>query len=86
MPFKKKKYTKKRAYKKRSYRRKTNVFSRMAVPSGMPLIRRAKLRYVDSPLITSTFGVLQTYNYRANSIYDPDFAFGGHQPMGMVYV
>jgi len=51
--------------------------------SGFPARKRLTLRY-------STFEVLQ-YNagaqfaqldFRANSLYDPEYAVGGHQPMG----
>lgn len=40
-----------------------------------------KLVYTDTILLTSTGGVaFNTYTFRANSVYDPDWTGGGHQP------
>lgn len=40
-----------------------------------------KLVYTDTVLLTSTGGVaFNTYTFRANSVNDPDWTGGGHQP------
>jgi len=57
-------------------------FYPMGNPSGMPLTRRAILRYSDQVSITSTLGVLGSFTFRANSCHDPDYTGTGHQPMG----
>ncbi len=50
----------------------------------MPARYRTRLRYADN--LTLTTGTLQLfgseYTYRLNSLYDPDFASTGHQPLG----
>ncbi len=43
---------------------------------------RTTLRYVDSVKLTNTTGALAEYDFRANSIYDPDYSGVGHQPLG----
>ncbi len=43
--------------------------------------RRAALTYFDLADITTTSGSLGQWIFRANSIFDPDFTFTGHQPM-----
>ncbi len=55
-----------------------------ALPSqgGFPLTARATLRYCDNVSINPTLGNVGSYTIRANSIFDPDYAFGGHQPLG----
>lgn len=73
--------------KKKSTRRRKRPVRSMAlqsnyVPSGMPIQRRAKLRYASSHQLTSTAGSMANHKFRANSIYDPDFTSTGHQPMG----
>lgn len=80
MPFRKK-YKRKKNNKKR-YAKKASQMTKYGVPSGMPLQRRAYLRYCDIIEIPSNNGVLAGYIFRANSIYDPDQTGVGHQPMG----
>lgn len=51
----------------------------------MPTVHRTQLRYVqtvtlNSGVVSGVFGTAQTF--RLNSLYDPDFAVGGHQPYG----
>jgi len=50
--------------------------------SGMPKMRRVHQRYAETVSVTSTVGVLGTYQFRANSPYDPNYSGAGHQPMG----
>jgi len=82
--------------KKAKQRRKTNKTRKYALAnrnplgqynplmSGFPKSKVVTMRYADSGEITlnSTPGALSYQKYRANSIYDPDFTGGGHQPMG----
>jgi len=73
--------TKKRTYKKRYVRRRRDP----ALPQnyiGFPKNRVVRMRYVvDKDFSLSTSG-FQTFFFRANGIFDPDTALGGHQPYG----
>jgi len=40
------------------------------------------LRYSMASTLSSTSGVVATYVFRANDLFDPDFTGTGHQPMG----
>jgi len=40
------------------------------------------LRYSENFTLTVTSGVMATYVYRANDLFDPNFTGTGHQPMG----
>lgn len=77
----------KKAYTKKSSKRRTQKKVRrigrpQGTPSGMPLTRRAYMRYSDRILLTSTSGTIGSYIFRANSVFDPDLTATGHQPMG----
>lgn len=72
-------YKKKRATKRKSNYGKSFM---MKVPSGMPLQRRAYLRYSQGVTVTSTSGVPGHHIFRANGVYDPDSTGVGSQPMG----
>lgn len=77
----------KRKYKKRTYRKKRKPRKRKAlvsnyVPSGMPTQRVAKLRYVEQITLQSTLGLLASYVFSANDLFDPNHTGIGHQPMG----
>lgn len=77
--------TRLRYRKKRTNKKKRVTFPRLSslnTPSGMPLMRTAKLRYNTQQQISSTSGIMQHYTMRANSLFDPDFSGIGHQPMG----
>jgi hypothetical protein len=43
---------------------------------------RRVLRYVDAVTLTSTSGGQAYYQFRANSLFDPDLSGTGHQPRG----
>jgi hypothetical protein len=61
-----------------------NALSQIVEP-WMPLFptRTTKwLRYSTNFGLTSTAGVVTSYVFRANDLFDPDVTGGGHQPMG----
>lgn len=75
------KYTKKKTTVARRRRYKSSP--RRPILSGFPPSKLVKLRYVDSTLtLNPAAGLTQTIAYRANSVYNPYFPAGGHQPMG----
>jgi hypothetical protein len=49
---------------------------------GVPQKLSAVLRYTDSYTHTHTSGAVQTWLFRGNSVFDPDYTFTGHQPVG----
>lgn len=70
---------KRRAARRRRFRRGTIKLMRGIVAQRTV----AKLRYSDIITIpASTSGTPESYVYRANSLYDPQHALGGHQPLG----
>jgi len=52
------------------------------VKTGWPRVRDVDLNYVSYVAITNTSGVLSKYQWRLNSLYDPDYTSTGHQPLG----
>lgn len=60
------------------YRRRP-VFVQRPRISGFPDFMFAKLKYTQS--YHSSSALQQNFVWRANSLYDPDVAIGGHQPM-----
>lgn len=54
--------------------------SRSLMP--FPRTRRAKLKYYHAGFINPGANELGKYEFRANSVYDPDLTGGGHQPRG----
>ncbi len=48
---------------------------------GFPDVYTAKLRYVQEFTVNAGAAAAANQVFRANGIYDPDFAIGGHQPM-----
>ena len=66
-------------------RRKRRGRRRPRIPTAFPDRFVSRMKYVD--FITLDMGALdsgipKTYNFRANSIFDPDLSGVGHQPMG----
>jgi hypothetical protein len=50
---------------------------------GFPAERTVTLNYVSTNSVyQATAGVMQKYQFRLNSVYDPDYTAAGHQPMG----
>jgi len=47
-----------------------------------PATFTARLRYSDVANLTTTSGVVASYIFCANGLYDPNISFTGHQPMG----
>lgn len=77
----------KRAYRKpRPRRRRRKTHKKKAYPGrgmpGFPSNRVVKMRYAEQ--IRMDAGVAQKafFNFRANSIFDPNETGGGHQPLG----
>ncbi len=49
---------------------------------GFPRVARTTLKYVEQIGINPAAGALGKYNFRANSVYDPNSSGTGHQPLG----
>ena len=64
---------------RKTYRRRD---TQLASPSGVPKSRVVSMRYCDIVPITSSVGAVGVYQFRANSIFDPNLSGVGHQPMG----
>lgn len=79
----KRKRSSKKVSRKRS--RKTGSFTkrRRPLPRAFPKSMTTVLKYVESvTLDAGASGVPAQYNFRANSIYDPNLSSTGGQPMG----
>ena len=50
--------------------------------AGFPPKYRTTLRYFQSVYTDVSVGLMGTYSFRANGIYDPDLTGIGHQPLG----
>jgi hypothetical protein len=50
------------------------------MPNGFPPEMDVKMRYVDAFALVISSGVGGVYQYRLNSIFDPDLTGTGHQP------
>lgn len=50
--------------------------------SGVPQSMNVKLKYADRALIATSISGSSVSVIRLNSLFDPDFGVGGHQPMG----
>lgn len=49
---------------------------------GIPATQRVLMRYSETFIVTSTTGVLGSYLFAANGLYDPNLSVSGHQPYG----
>ncbi len=65
----------------RRARRRSSRYS-AGVLSGFPRSKIVRLRYVDTHTLDANAATLSTKLYRCNSIYDPQYAVGGQQPLG----
>lgn len=71
----------KRRRRLRSRRRRRYLTSRQNTSAVSPS-QVVKFRYVDTITLNPGVGTTAEYNFRANSIHDPDFTGVGHQPLG----
>ena len=73
-----------RKYRKRTYKKKKRYARKRKAPMGksmgFPKERTVTLRYVDYIASASSIGAMSKQQFRANSIYDPNFTSTGHQP------
>lgn len=67
-----------RLYRKPAKKFKFNLPLQIGAPESM----MCKLVYHDSYTHTHTSGAQQLWELRANSVYDPDYTYTGHQPTG----
>lgn len=75
------KYTKPRsAFRPGSFAGRSTIPRGFASPFPMQCVR--KLRYCMSGTMDPTLSTRTLYQFRANSLYDPDFTGTGHQPYG----
>ena len=66
-------------------RRKRRTRRRARIPQAFPDRFVSKMKYVDFITLdmgATDSGIPKTYNFRANSIFDPDKSGVGHQPLG----
>lgn len=52
------------------------------VPGTLGLAVKQTLKYCDTFQLVSTIGLPDTFSLCINDLYDPQFAVGGHQPIG----
>lgn len=67
--------------KKRQQRKQLK--NRTTVPVGLGFPKKIVMthKYVDTGVLSSTAGVINKYQWSANSLFDPNTTGGGHQPM-----
>lgn len=76
------KYYKKRKHKRPWRKRRTNTLEMGQQMPGFPTNKIVKMRYCDIVTLNPSAGGLAVYQFRANSIFDPDFTGLGHAPIG----
>jgi len=84
MPPKKNTKIKKKApvRAKRVLARKTTVPRTMVdIGKGFPKKMQMTHKYTENVILTSASGVLATYKFSCNNMYDPNFSGTGHQPL-----
>lgn len=83
MPYARKRRTRKRPYRRSSKRRRGYTrYRRQPILEGFPKRKLVKLRYVQEVSLDPGLSSFSVYEFRANSVFDPDFTGTGHQPMG----
>jgi len=70
-----------RRYKRRKAGRAYANKSMVNIGRGFPQKLMVTHRYCDQITLTSTSGVMATYQWSCNGMYDPNATGGGHQPM-----
>lgn len=76
--------TKKKVYKKRTYKRRPKTtLSKTTINAGLGFPKKMVMshKYFEIVTLQADTGVLKTYNFSANSMYDPNVTGTGHQPM-----
>lgn len=66
---------------RRSRRRRRAQYQVSRALGGFPTSRSVKLRYVTYANLDASATGVATVVFRANHLFDPDYATGGHQPM-----
>lgn len=61
---------------------KSNIYDLSRIFDPFPRKMVAKIRYADNVALSNTSGVSTTYQFRATSVFDPDYTGAGHQPYG----
>lgn len=84
MPYRKRRSnSRRRPYRRRTYKRRRMVrYRRSPILEGFPKRKLVKLRYVQEITIDAGLSSYAVHEFRANSVFDPDFTGVGHQPMG----
>lgn len=68
--------------RRRNYKKKSTGIVRFSKPvSGFPERIYTKLRYVATVTLGNGTFTWGAHTFRCNSVYDPDFTSGGHQPL-----
>lgn len=82
MPYRKRR-TRKRPYRRRTRKRQRMTrYKRGPILEGFPKRKLVKLRYVQEVSLNPGISSFSVHQFRANSVFDPDFTGVGHQPMG----
>ncbi|WP_445779180.1 hypothetical protein, partial [Shewanella sp.] len=63
-------------------RKVTTFISGSRVGEYLPARVITRHAYVDGRNLTNSSGALASWQFRLNSMYDPDYTAAGHQPMG----
>lgn len=74
-----KKTTKRKNGKKKGRKRR----SRVPPPIGFPLKRLVRLKYSDTIRLDPGLSTADFSTFHCNSLFDPDYSGGGHQPRAM---
>lgn len=72
-----KKRAKRTLYRRRRYNKKMGTFN-----YPVPKSRICKLKYVEQITINPALGIVGSYVFSANGLYDPNTTGSGHQPYG----
>lgn len=75
-------YAKSKRKRNRRYGRRRARFYKKPTALGLPMSKFARLRYTEAIVLDpGVGGLVSKYHFRANSLYDPNSAGTGHQPM-----
>lgn len=79
---KRKRSTKRHGRSRKRRRRTRGNRGRASAPGMLGKKYAKKFRYCDQVQIDAGIGTPAVHTFRLNSLYDPDAAIGGHQPIG----